>query len=182
MVQRHPLVNKMLTWKHLFHVARAAKPTQTIHTATVWRFLARCLFSFFFLFFSALTSFSLSPPHPQPQMMHSPVSHSLIVTSVNELEEGSDAKRLLERHLASILYSTSLSFVCVCVLVCVFWCLLVHACARTLVHSHNSLLRLLEDAVWEREVLSRGCPSIPHLPLRRALCFCTAHVTAIVPN
>lgn len=79
-----------------------------------------------------------------------------------------------------------LSFICVCVysgvcvLVCV--CLLVHACARTLVHSHNSLLRLLEDAVWEREVLSRGCPSIPHLPLRRALCFCTAHVTAIVPN
>lgn len=95
------------------------------------------IFFLFSFFFSALTSFSLSPPHPQPQMMHSPVSHSLIVTSVNELEEGSDAKRLLERHLASIPYSTSLSFVCVCVLVCVCVCVCLFTRVRALLYTRT---------------------------------------------
>lgn len=47
-----------------------------------------------------------------------PPSQSLPVTSVNELEEGRDEKRLLERHLASTPYSTPPLFhlyVCVCV-------------------------------------------------------------------
>lgn len=48
--------------------------------------------------------------------------------------------------------------------------LFVRGCAHS--HSHNSLLKLLEDAVREEyEVLSSRCPSTFHLRLRRALVF-----------
>ena len=57
-------------------------------------------------------------------------------------------------------------------------------CVLAPVQPHNSLLRLLEDAVWEpsERCFPRGRPSTPHLPLTRALCLGAAHVTAIVPN
>lgn len=97
-----------------------------------------------------------------------PTLQSFTLTSVIEREEGKRQEEAVGAPslFHPLLHNTSLSFVWV----------------YALIHSHNSLLRLLEDAVWECEVLSRGCPSTSHLPLIRALCFCAAHVTAIVPN
>lgn len=126
-----------------------------------------------------------------------PPSSSLSVTSVNEVEGGRDVKRLPERHLASSSNSTpSLFYVCVSVFVRVHVCVrvrgracvCVYAQSRVsvcaLVPSNNSLSRLLEDGVWQGwcAFLSLSFNSPLTVALRRALCFCIAHVTVIVPN
>lgn len=120
-----------------------------------WRGLHSHVTPFFFFF--SLSQWCSSP------LSVSPCDISQWAGRRKRLEEAAGAPS----RFYPLLHPTSLSFVCVC----------------ALVHSHNSLLRLLEDTVWEEcKVLSHGCPSTPHLPLRRALCYCAAHVTAIVPN
>lgn len=132
MVQRHPLVNKMLTWRHLFHVARAAKPTQTIHTATVWRFLARCLFSFFFLFFfssNVILPFPTPPPTPNDALPRLSLSYCDISQWAGRRKRCKEAAGAPSRF-HPLLY---LSFICMCV--CSGVCVCVSACSRVCVHS-----------------------------------------------